>query len=228
MASGRVEAQGRIGEVLARTSGEETMRLGPLLDVIMSELHGRYFEAVRTGRVFTVGGTIAGFAGAATHVSPLAAGTGTPVIGIYNPVGSGKVASIIMAQFVIAAVADTAVGLPVWNIIPAAGAPGITATGNVTPLPNIVGQGGASAMRGFTNSALTGSVAASYLRHLAPSSVQVAIATATAFTMMTENTDGGILVPPGAFAGLALSAAGTTYNVSGDLTYEELDLAVLP
>lgn len=215
------EIQGRVGEIRAVQGSEETVRLGPYLDVIVQELHGRFFEQTRVGRVYSIPGTISGFAGAATHVSPLAAGTGTPVVGLYNPRGSGKAAVILQAAFIIAAVADTAVGIPVWNTIP--DATQITAAQNAAPVPNLVGQAAASIMRGFTNAALTGSTLATYLRHLMPSSVQVAVATATAFTMMTENTDGSIIVPPGAFAGLALSAAGTTYNITGSLTYEEVD-----
>jgi hypothetical protein len=223
-----VEIEGKVGQNLSNKGNSETPALGNYSESLVSELQARFFELTRSGKVFTIPGSVAGAAGVAANVSPLAAATGIPIIGLYNPIGSGKVAAIISAQFIIAAVADTAIGLPVWNVIPPAAAPGIglTAANIIRPIPNLIGQGGASAMQGV-NTALAGSVAATFLRHFAPDSVQVAVATATAFTLMTEKTDGRILVPPGAFAGIALSAAGTTYNVSGDLEFAELDWPLL-
>jgi hypothetical protein len=215
-----VESQGRIGEVRGALGAEETFRLGPYLDTIESNLHGRFFEATRLGRTFSVG-VVAAFAGAATHVSPLPAGTGTPVVGLYNPAGNTKAASILRTSFVIAAVADTAIGLPIWNVFGPIAAPGVTAAGT-PPVANLVGSG-ASTMRGFSNAALTGGAAGVPLRYFMPRSVQVAVATATAFTMMEEDTDGGIMVPPGCMAGLALTAAGTTFNITGSLDFEEVD-----
>ncbi len=217
---------GRVGELLAGKGAEEQVRLGPYLDLIVSELHGKLFEAARVGRVFAVAGAAAGFAAAATHVSPLAAGTGTPVIGIYNPVGSGRLASILEAIFVAEPVAATGVGVPVWNVMAALGAPGITQATVVTPVPQNAGQSGPSAIKGYSNVALTGSALMTFLRFLAPYGSGIAAApSATTLTLLSEDVGGGIIVPPGGFAGLALSAAGTTFNVSGAIVYEELDLA---
>lgn len=188
----------------------------------VADAHARYFEAARSGNAFSVSGAAAGFAAASTMVSPLAAGTGVPVAGIFNPNNSGVLAVVMLATVTIVYGAATpTIGVPVFNFIPPSA--GITATGSAGLPANLGNATGSSKCRGFSNAALTGSPAATMLRPVAGNVTVLVNATANnQMSVWSEEVAGMIVVPPGAFLGIALSAAGTGETVNGALVWEEV------
>src|SRR6185295_19494894 len=111
-----MQVEGRVGEVRGAVGVQEPMRLGPYLEVMVSELQGRYFEMSRYNRIYH--STVKAVTVAATHNSPIAAVTATPVLGLLNPSGSGKAA--VIHRIACSTVSGTpAGGQFVLNAIPA-------------------------------------------------------------------------------------------------------------
>ncbi len=81
-------------------------RLGRSGDLIVSQLHGRFYEQVRAGNVFHAASQ------AATAVS-VALSTTYTGIGLYNPVGSGKVLVPLLVKYgiTVGQVAISSIGL---------------------------------------------------------------------------------------------------------------------
>jgi len=94
--------------------GQQGLRSGRELDLIVSENRGRYAEKTSRGGKFCAPWNAVTVA--ATHNSPLTAGTGTPIVGIYNPIGSGFNLEIVkLSQHLIS---GTPAGPLIWNNIP--------------------------------------------------------------------------------------------------------------
>jgi hypothetical protein len=80
-------------------------------------------------------------------------------------------------------------------------------------------------MRGYVNQAITGSVAASVLRPMSGISIgtPAALGQGTSQMLAMEETAGEIVVPPGAFAGIACgNGAGTSWLLAASMTWEEV------
>ena len=67
---------------------QPSMRTGQLADLIISQLHGKNYETNYRLSLFST--FINGLTLASTHASPIAAGTGTAIVSVFNPAGSGK------------------------------------------------------------------------------------------------------------------------------------------
>ena len=183
--------------------------------LVTSDEHGRFHEAVSRGNVYTA--TTIQATVATGNNSPLGA-AGTPLVGVFNIASSGKTFSILRAVVCQASGTPAAQPLFVWNVIPSPA--GITAAG--TAGVNNLNFTANSLAKVFANAATTGSAAATALRPIG-GSTSVASASAPACTV--EDTAGEIVVPPGAFAGVAVgNGAGTTWIVSASITWEEVPI----
>lgn len=207
--------QGQPGVIPKSADGSlQNFRLGNQNEQMVSELHGRYYEQTYRGNVFSVS-ALAYTIVATTDISPLPANTGVPIVGVFNPVNSGKNASILYAAFT--TTSGTPGGPLIWNVIPAPA--GITATG-VQPTNNFTFTASGSVMRGFSASAITGSSAGI---PIGPMGGPAAIAAGAGNYTVTEEVAGRIIVPQGGFLGLAATAVGTTHIVSAWLIWEEVN-----
>ena len=72
------------------------LRQGQLGDLIVSELHGKYYETNYRQALFST--FVNAYTVVSTNATPLAAGTGLPIISVYNPIGSGKNMSLVKLQ----------------------------------------------------------------------------------------------------------------------------------
>lgn len=218
--------KGIVGHRRAQPGAEVPLRLGGLSEQIVNDVGlGKYFEMVRKGFVFSTFAKAVTVA--ATHNSPIAANTATPVVGIGN-VSENKAAVLLRVGF------QTTSGTPaggqvVLNIQPN-GADRITAaaTGSIfnhLPMSGISPQG--SQMRPLNNIALGGWIAT-------PDAVQelmlVGGATAAAAAgnggpgVLGEDLGGLIIIPPNCLCALmAGSGAGTSWIVNASLTWAEID-----
>jgi len=220
-----MKLEGRVGEVLSARGADEQLRMGSYADIIVSELQGRYFELALRNRLFH--SIVKAVTIAATHNSPIAAVTATPVLGLLNPATSAKAAVILRVA------TSTVSGTPaggqfVLNAIPAISTyPSTSQTGSIfsanVGLSSASPQG--SLMRVYNNVALTA---------LAPvvanevGLVGAATAAAAAGNGGPGNTGedigGAIIVPPATFVAImAGSGAGTTWIVNAGWTWAEVD-----
>jgi hypothetical protein len=220
-----MQVEGRVGEVRGANGVQEPVRLGPYLDVMVSELQGRYFELARYGRVFH--SAVKAVTVAATHNSPIAAVTATPVLGLLNPVSSGKAAVLLRIS------CSTTSGTPaggqfVLNAIPAIATPPSTSqTGSIFSAN--VGIGSASpqgsVMRVYNNVALTALAPVVANEVMLVGAAAAAAAAGNGGAGATgEDIGGAIIVPPSTFvAVMAGSGAGTTWIVNAGWSWAEID-----
>ena len=72
------------------------LRSGQLADLIISQLHGKSYETNYRNALYST--FINALTLASTHATPIAAGTGTPIVSVFNPAGSGKNVSLMRLQ----------------------------------------------------------------------------------------------------------------------------------
>lgn len=189
-------------------------RSGQLGDAIVSELHGRYYETTYRGNGFLLS------VSTAAAVTAYAGGAaGTPMLALFNPVGSGKnaVLSKVAIGNVVAASAAGTVAFGLYFGTTAS----ITQATTVAPWAMNSQLQSGSVMTGFRNVALTSGSAASNV-------IPVATyywATAAGAALVTGgpiDLEGSIIIPPGSYAALGGSAALTSATWIGSMQWEEV------
>lgn len=181
------------------------------------------YESTRLGKRFYL--NVSALTIAATHNSPLAAATATPIVGITNPVNSGVAARIMHGFMTTISGTPPASAQPSWNY--ARSTNNISTNADGIPINGLIGGTNAtSAMRGWVGGvALTGlgvaSGQAGLLKHFGGAPFAGAIA-ANHDAGWYDEVNGGIVVPPGSGVMiLAGSAAGTTWIVSAGMSWIE-------
>ena len=189
-------------------------RSGQLGDAIVSELHGRYYETTYRGNGFllsvSTAAAVTAYAGAAA---------GTPMLALFNPVGSGK--NAVLTKVAIGnVVAASAAGTVAFGLYFGTTAAITQATTAAPWAMNSQLQSG-SVMTGFRNVALTSGSAASNV-------IPVATyywATAAGAALVTGgpiDLEGSIIIPPGSYVALGGSAALTSATWIGSMQWEEV------
>lgn len=216
------------------------VRGGNLGDVIVSELHGRFYEQNYRGNQFSVGITSTSIANATfTTADGLSAtlataATATPILGIWNP--SSSVVNLVMLQAILSAFISastvTGTGGLVWAVY--TGNSNITVANQQTPVNNKTLAASGSVARGLNTIALTGlSNVGIYLRASSlvagPSTGYSQVGTAVGFPSegggpSVENIDGSIIVPPGGILALYGTVTPVAISVCGGLVWEEVGL----
>lgn len=209
----------KVGPVVQADGTQAVQRSAREGETVTLELSGKYEEATERGLTFSITTALAGVTVAAGHVSPIAANTGTPILGLINPANSGRYAVIIKAQAQWVS-GTTGVGGLAWNI---ACGTAITQATLVTPVAN---NGSASSvMRGISGQAITGGPVGVLLKPIQNCGTFAgAIAATTVGINCAEEVEGSIVVAPGCYVAIAASAAGTSPIVQASLTYRESPL----
>lgn len=189
------------------------LRIGRMGSLVVTDSHGKYHEAVSRGNVYQLsvnGGAVTAFTGGAA---------GTPLISIYNPIGSGKNLSILgigLASRVAASAAGT-VGFNLWGGVSVA--PSGTAT---IPMNMLTLQTGGSVARGSSNGVTTGSTAIGLILPLASyywATAAGAIITPTLFDIL-----GLVICAPGNLIALGGTAALTSATYDVAMFWEETQI----
>ena len=197
------------------------LRAGQQADLIVSQLHGKNYETnyrLNLFSFFTNG--ITQTAGMTTATAPSA----SPILGLYNPAGSGKNLSLVrMTQ---AYTSGTPTGPLLWNIF--ANPQNISAT-PFTSNTNVIGatvstvsnNAAGSVARIFNNQTLTGQTSTGVAFRTAGGPTSAATVAGQIQTF-TEDFQGDLIVVPGSMIGLCTYASGTSAVFSIYLTWEEL------
>ena len=201
------------------TSGN--MRLGQQNDLIVSELHGKWYETCYRGNLYSVGMTSTALS---ANTITLTATT-TPIIGIWNPLSSTVNIELIKAKCIITVAGNSAVapGAFMWASSINNGA---ISTG-LTPLNRkTLAQAGSQA-KGFNiTTALTGLTNNLVIQHAAAFGTLIAAQGATATPIISgdglEEFDGGVIIPPGGCFCLLNTVSTTTISVSSMLMWNEV------
>ena len=232
--------QGSVGPASASSLSPGTnpgIRQGQLGDVIVSELHGRFYEQAYRGNFFRTGTTtvVAGAAanGTATGGSAtLATAAGAqPMLGVWNPLSS--TVNLVITQATLAAFYNTVTtpvpfGTLVWyvslsNAVITTGllpfnSRTLTQTGSQAK-----GFAGATALTGLTN-IFTAMEASDFQAGGSVTYGTIANTALASPLVATQNFDGQLIIPPGAILALYNTAATTTFSYTGRLLWEEVPL----
>lgn len=205
-------------------------RAGKLGDTIVSELHGRFYEQVYRGNVYSAGG---GLTALSANTITLTATT-TPILGVWNP-GNSPV-NLVMLQAALEAYINTfttPVGAGLWVLATSVGNNAIS-TGNAPFNRKTLTAAGSQAKEFVGNVALTGLtnnlVVQETLELSSPTgSTYGTIVAPTAGTSLTGfggvvNFDGNIIVPPGGVLAILNTVSTTTMSAGGRLMWEEVPL----
>ena len=214
--------QTRVGELRAASAGTPDVRGGAYAELMVSELMGRYFELARFGRLFhTMAKTVTV---AATHNTPIAAATATPLVAIHNPIGNTRAAVLVRAG--VGTVSGTpAGGQSVLNVMQTTTAPTTPGGSIFNALSSASASPQGSTMRSFNNVALTG------MLPVIGNEVAV-LGQATAITaagsqgpgVVGEDLGGMFIVAPGFLAAVMCgTGAGSSWIVNGTLSWYEID-----
>jgi hypothetical protein len=175
-----------------------------------------YAAMALTGKIFHAASGAVTIA--STHVSPLAAGTGTPILALYNPPASPV--NAVLLKHGVQTISGQPGGPILWNY-----AIGTTITGlaSGTSTPALLG-GSPAACSIFTNSATTGSLVGVPLK--AAWNIQAGW-TGFAETVAMEEDAGDIVIPPGAYLALAAYALGSTHVLMASMTWAEITAGII-
>jgi hypothetical protein len=218
--------QGTVGPQSAQSLGPGVagnFRIGQLNDLIVSELHGKWYETAYRGNLYSVGMTSTALS---ANTITLTATT-TPIIGVWNPLTSTVNIVLSKAKCVITVAGNSAVapGAFMWATSINNGA---ISTG-LTPLNRkTLAQAGSQA-KGFNiSTALTGLTNNLVIQHAAAFGTLVAAQGASASPIISgdalEEFDGGLIVPPGGVLALLNTTSTTTVSVSSMLMWEEVPI----
>jgi hypothetical protein len=195
-------------------------------DVIVSELHGRFYEQCLRGSLYT-NGTTTIQALTANTISLTA--TGTPILGVWNPLSSTVNLVILQAALASGGNNTATVGSGAFVWATSTGNGGIT-TGTAPFNTKTLTASGSQAkgmsfiaMTGLTNNLVT-QVAADFPLVTLITTTAVPTTVFTPTTMAVANIDGAFIVPPGGVLALLNVTSTTTVTVTGRLLWEEIPL----
>lgn len=227
--------QGQVGPSSVQSAApgtNPTMRMGQLGDVIVSELHGRFYEQAYRGALFSGGISSLTSISNATFTSATTGATATPILGIHNPVGSTVNCVVLQANLAVTltALQATGAGGYVWMTgqNTALTISGVAAGFNRRTFTTSGGQG-----QYFTGSAITnftGTLVSRFGSSLGGGAHYNASLLGTAVGFMpqlqgfTENLDGSIIVPPGYVLALMATTTPVAHSAVSNILWEEVPL----
>lgn len=207
---------GQVGPLTSTSSiaaGQQVaQRAGNMGEQIVSELHGRYYEASYRRTLFNA----ANQAAATTTVGLATTYTG---LCLSNPVGStvNVVLNKVGYSFIVAFAAASAVGLMCgYN-----SGTNVTHTTPGTPRSNFFGVGSAGSALVDTAATLP---TAPVVTHLFASGLTGAITTGELISGETVDLEGSVILPPGAYAAIYTSTASGASGFLGSFQWEEIPL----
>ena len=227
----QVEAQGQVGPQTLGDGSIGTLRQGRSSEVIVQELHGRFYEANFRGTLFSAGMGMTSISNA-TYTTGTLGNTVTAVAGVWNP--STNTVNLVILQAMLAvsqtALQATGPGGFVWAM--STGNTAITTGAAPLNRKSLVLSG--SSAKDLTNTAPTGLTNNLVVRFASGLGGGSAIGTAFLATQAgaqtvqapanVENIDGGIIVPPGGFLALLATVTPVGHSAASSLVWEEVPL----
>lgn len=207
-----IELEGTVGPAVASDGANKPVRLDKSAAVVTTHAHGRFYEAVARGNVYYLA------TGAAAGTAFTGAAGGTPLIGVFNPSGSGKNLSFLGVSLGLTAQATAAgvVNPEIWAGV------SVNPTGTQTnPTSMLTQLAAGSAARGFVNTAMTSSTAVTIVGAFT-SSWWATAAAGSATSGGFEELGGLVVAQPGVLVALGLRTIPTSVTVSVGLYWEEI------
>ena len=221
-----LQTAGLVGVATLQDGAIAPPRQGKSAELIVQELHGRFYEQVYRGNVFSIG----------CQLTPLSAATilltasAQPIVGVWNPANSGVNLIIMQAALIdeINNVTSVAMGAFVW----ASSVGNAALTAGLAPYNRKTMASAGSQAKAFalsTASLLTGLTnnlvvfdAAEFNTASGLLTTTVAAATPTPSVSGVQNFDGSLIVPQGGVLALLNTVSSVTHSVAGRLLWEEV------
>jgi hypothetical protein len=218
----------RVGTGTAADGTVNPARADKTLAAVVTDAHGRFTEAALRGGLFSAGMTITSISNATFSTATLTA-SATPIIGIWNPVNSGKNCVILQArvQLVNTALQVTGAGALMWCVSTNQSA----ITTGITPLSRLSLAASGAVAKGYAGTALTGLSGSMVVYEAAgfggltlnASILQTAVGMMPSWPTFVDNIDGAIIVPPGGvLACLCTTNAPVAVSAASSLLWEEV------
>lgn len=193
----------------------------------VSDSHGRFLDAALGGRLFSIG---SGATALSANTVSLAS-TGTPIVGLYNPIGSNVNVSILqIAAQVYINTLTTPVGC--GPLVIACGITTVAITTGSTPINRKTLGSGGSAVKGFPGGvALTGLTPNLTICEGSDIAAMPVITHGTVTAVTTQYTSGGVqnfdgslIIPPGGVIALLNTTSTTNVSVASRMLWEEIPI----
>ncbi len=208
--------QGAVGALPStrQVSGNPTVLSGTFGELLESRLLPDYYTLLKSGKVFTssvVAANPAAFTGGAA---------GTPLIGLYNPVGSGVDLVLLEVAVAIRTTGTAAVGIDFnhWGVNQG----GVAVTGTATAPRNLYSLAATgSAATAMVNVVNTAALASAVIRP----SVSVGTTTVTPtlnLGLFRDEIKGGIVVAPGCYYAFGSVVAPTAASIDSAVIWAEI------
>lgn len=223
-------AEVRTGLVSSSDAGVNPARSDKTGALVMQDAHGRFTEAALRGFLFSAGMTITSISNATFSTGTLTA-TCTPVIGLYNPVNSGKNCLILQVkvQIINTALQVTGAGALVWATSTGQSA----VTTGITPLNRLSLASSGAVAKGLANTALTGLSGSLVVQEAAGlggllsnlSTLQTAAGLMPQAPTFVDNIDGSIVIPPGGIIALLCTTnPPVAISAASSILWEEITI----
>ncbi len=194
----------------------------------VADSHGRFTEAALRGFIFSDGMTTTSISNATFTTGTLGA-TCTPILGVWNPLNSGKNASILQARLQLIANAVTTFTGPGGLVWATSVNQGALTLGSVPFNRSSLADSG-SVCKGLANVALTGLVGNLVVQEAsglisfsnAFSNALTAAGQATPGGGGIDHIDGAIIVPPGGILALLGTTTPSSVSAASSLMWEEI------
>lgn len=223
-----MQLSGQVGPQVVGDGTWPVFRSGRSGELVVTELHGRFYEQVLRGNVFSIGCQLTALSAATI----LLTASGQPIVGVWNPSSSPVNLSILQAMLVdeINNVTSVALGAFVW----ASSLSNSALTAGLAPFnrKTLASAGSqakafalstASLLTGLTNN-LTVFEPAEFNTASGLLTTTVTAATPTPSVSGVQNFDGSLIVPPGGVLGLFNTISVTTHSVAARLMWEEIPI----
>jgi hypothetical protein len=195
-----------------------------------TDAHGRFQEAAIRGVLFSAGMTLTSISNA-TFTTGTLTSTCTPIIGVWNPLNSGKSLAILQARLQLVTTAlttPTGPGGLVWATSVNQGA----ITTGITPMNRASLAASGSVAKGFANTALTGLSGSLVVQEASGFTTfpinATAAETAAGFYPASPGgidlIDGAFIIPPGGVLALLGTTTPVAVSAASSILWEEVPL----
>ena len=205
-----MQIEGRVGVQTLQDGAQQPPRLGHAGEIVVDDAHGRFYEAVYRGNVYTASTAVAG-------VAPgTALATTAQCIMLYNPTGNAK--NFVLLRSALGYVSGT---LGAGSMVYGTSAQIVATTGTaVTPKNCLLGN---AATPTATVTAAAGCTSApTIVRPAFTLGAFLATTAAVNPPLIDEIAGEFVLIPGNVFVMSGIAAAGTSPLVLASLTWEEV------
>lgn len=225
----QIEAQGQVGPQTLADGSIGTLRQGRSSEVVVQELHGRFYEQNFRGNVYSDGMGITSIS-ASTFTTANLTATQTPIIGVYNP--STSTINVVVLQATLSVIQNALQATGCGGFVWASSVGNTAISTGTTPLNRKTLVTGGAQAKGMTNVTPTGLTNAETVKFGSAlnggSSIPIAFlatqagAQAQSVTNSVENFDGGLIVPPGGILALLCGTTPVGHSAASAIVWEEV------